>query len=167
MVGTGTGQRPETNRYKRFYVGAPVSFSIFKIEPYVDYEDWPDGHDRATYRVFSGAKFGQGAVGLELYDQVRHGQSEQRAGSLYGRWKPGQLGLFARVDYWDPNVDAADRVRQWLWIGGVDWEPSKDVHLMPNFETMRYDAHGAATAPASEDLQLRLTFYYRFSGPGS
>jgi len=167
MVGTGTGQRPENNRYKRFYLAVPVHFSMFVIEPYVDYEDWPQGHDRATYRVFTGARFAQGAVGLELYDRVNHasgGNAELRAGSLFGRYKAAsRVGFFARADYWDPDVRAPDRLRQWLWIGGLDWEPAKDVHVMPNFETMRYDARGTAVAPASNDLQLRLTFYYRFS----
>lgn len=168
MVGTGTGQRLENNRQKRFYLAVPFRVSKIHVEPYVDYEDWPAGNDRATYRLFTGAKFGRGTVGLELYDRVQHasgGNGELRAGSLFGHWMSAkQLGVFARVDYWDPDVRTDDRVRQWLWIGGLDWEPAKNVHLMPNFEAMRYDAQGAAVAPSANDLQVRLTFYCRFPG---
>ena len=168
MIGTGTGQHPENNRQKRFYLAVPFRVSNVHIEPYVDYEHRPGGNDRATYRLFTGAKFGRGTVGLELYDRIQPasgGNGELRAASLFGRWMSAKhLGVFARVDAWDPDARADDRVRQWLWIGGLDWEPAKNVHLMPNFEAMRYDARGAAVAPAANDLQVRLTFYCRFPG---
>ncbi|TMQ47962.1 MAG: hypothetical protein E6K71_08450 [Candidatus Eisenbacteria bacterium] len=75
------------------------------------------------------------------------------------------LGAFARYDRWEPNKRAANRVDQDLMIGGLDWQPYKDVHVMPNVEATKYRAKGTATAPAHDDLQARVTFYYRFSKP--
>jgi hypothetical protein len=39
---------------------------------------------------------------------------------------------------------AANRVDSDLYIAGLDWEPLKDVHLMPNVEATQYHARGTA-----------------------
>jgi hypothetical protein len=171
MVGDGTGQRPENNRDKRFYLAIPLRFANLTLEPYVDYEMAPASGDRATYRAFAGVDAGRTAVGVEYYDRVAHapgGNRELRAASVFARWSASDAwGVFARADVWDPNVRVPDRVREWLWIAGLDWRPFPDVHVMPNIEATHHAARGAATAPPWHDLQARLTFYYTFTKPQS
>ena len=93
---------------------------------------------------------------------------EPRAWSLFARgsFHP-QLSGFARLDLWQPDKRAADRVDTQLWIAGLDWQPVKDVHVIPNVEATQYLARGAGRVPTHHDLQARITFYYLFSRPQS
>jgi len=171
MIGNGQGQKPENNRNKRLYFALPLNLvRDLKIEPYADYEHGLNGADKALYKLFAGYEFKKVAIGAEVLDQVIHSRtvpnSEPRGFSSFARMTPSPtLGAFARYDRWEPNKRAANRVDQDLMIGGLDWQPYKDVHVMPNVEATKYRAKGTATAPAHDDLQARVTFYYRFSKP--
>ena len=171
MLGTGTGQRPEDNRYKRAYFALPLRpVEDLRIEPYVDYEGGPGNTDRALYKLFAGYEFRRLALGGEILQRVNHvnvGRNRMPFGfSVFGRWKAAEkLAAYARYDRWQPDTRAADRIDSDLYIAGFDWEPYKDIHIMPNVEATQYDARGAAVAPAHHDLQARLTFYYRFAKP--
>jgi hypothetical protein len=105
-------------------------------------------------------------------DRVNHrptgGNVEPAGLSVFGRWsRDPVLGVFARFDLWQPDRRSDNRVDSRLWIAGVDWQPIKDVHIMPNMEYQEYVARGSAVAPAFHDLQARVTFYYRYSRPQS
>lgn len=171
MIGDGTGQKPETNRYKKFYASLPIRpVESFRIEPYVDYENGPNKTDKATYKVFAGYELKKATVGGEFYDRVNHvtaGRNQEPIGySVFGRYKASEkVTGFARYDGWQPNTRAADRVDMALWMAGVDWSPSQDVHVMPNLEGTQYSAQGAAVAPPHHDLQARITLYVKFSKP--
>jgi len=171
MVGDGQGQKPENNRYKRYYLSLPLSpIRDLKVEPYVDYEPGFAGADKALYKLFAGYELKKGAVGAEIVDQVVHSRTgpntEPFGLSVFGRMAPSPtLGAYARYDRWQPNTRAANRVDSDLIIAGLDWQPYKDVHVMPNVEATQYRARGTAIAPAHHDTQARLTFYYRFSKP--
>ena len=171
MLGNGLGTKPEDNRYKRAYFSLPLQpMGDFRIEPYVDYEWAPDGANKATYKVFAGYEFKRAALGAEVVDRVNHASSgpnkEPFGFSIFGRLRAHErLQAFARFDRWQPNTRAADRIDSDLWIAGFDWEPYRDVHVMPNIEAAQYHAKGAAIAPPHHDLQARLTMYFRFSKP--
>ncbi|HMI30828.1 MAG TPA: hypothetical protein VK527_03745, partial [Candidatus Limnocylindrales bacterium] len=171
MVGNGPGQKPETNRYKRYYLSLPLNLiKDFKLEPYVDYEPGVAGADKALYKLFAGYELKRGAIGAEIVDQVVHsstGPNTEPFGlSVFARMAPSPtLGAYARFDRWQPNTRAANRVDSDIYIAGLDWQPYKDVHVMPNVESAQYRARGTAVAPAHHDTQARLTFYYRFSKP--
>jgi hypothetical protein len=171
MVGDGTGQRPEDNRYKRVYAALPVHVGALWVEPYADYENAARSSDRATYKLTVGYEPPHSVVGLEIVDRVQHrlaGNTEPAGASVFARWsRDPRFGAFARFDFWKPDRRASNRVDQLLWIAGVDWQPFKDVHLMPNLEAMQYDAKGTAAAPSHNELQARVTIYYRFSKPQS
>jgi hypothetical protein len=171
MVGNGIGQKPEDNRHKKFYVGLPVRIRDLRVEAYADYEDVIAGQDRVTFKGFAGYEFRKAAVGVEVVDRVNHrpaGNQEPAGFSAFVRATPTPtLAAFGRFDLWKPDRRAANRVDSQLWIAGLDWQPFRDVHLMPNIEAMRFDAKGTATAPTHDELQARLTFYYRFSRPQS
>jgi len=171
MVGDGNGQKPENNRYKRLYLAIPIlPIKDLRIEPYVDYEWGVNGADRNVYKVFAGYELKKGAIGVELVDAVQHSRvaanTEPRGLSAFGRmaWTP-TLATFMRYDRWETNKRADNRVDQDLFIGGVDWQPYKDVHVMPNVESLQYRAQGTGVAPSHHDTQARLTFFYSFSKP--
>ena len=171
MVGNGTGQKPETNRYKRVYLALPLNLlRDLKLEPYADYEWGVNGTDKALYKIFAGYEFKKVAIGGEFLTQVAHSRvapnSEPRAWSAFARVTPmPTLGGYVRYDRFQPNKRAANRLDSDLLIAGLDWQPYKDVHVMPNVEATQYRAQGAAVAPAHHDTQARVTFYYKFSKP--
>ena len=171
MVGNGQGQKPENNRYKRFYFSLPLSLiRDLKLEPYVDYEAGVAGADKALYKLFAGYELKRGAIGAEIVDQILHSSTgpntEPLGFSVFGRMSASPMvAAYARYDRWQANTRAANRVDSDLYIAGLDWQPYKDVHVMPNVEATQYRARGTAIAPAHHDVQGRLTFYYRFSKP--
>jgi hypothetical protein len=195
MVGDGTGQRPEADRFKRWYLSLPLRFGDLRIEPYADYqpvrvtpnlaapaepESVAVANDQATWKIFAGYELRRLALGVEAFDRVLHragvNNVEPRGLSMFARGTLAPtLNAFARADLYQPDVNATKRVDSWLWMAGVDWtpfrdgawQPLKDVHVMPNVEAVRYQSKGAAVAPAHGDLQARLTLYYRFSRPQS
>ena len=184
VVGDGNGQKPETDRFKTIYFSIPVRWGGLRLEPYVDYQavrvnagtaaasDTVANNDQATYKVFAGYEFRRWALGVEALARVNHmavkPNREPRALSVFARgdFHP-RLAGFARFDLWQPDKRAADRVDTQLWIAGLDWQPIKDVHVMPNLEGTQYVSQGNGQVPAHHDLQARITFYYLFSRPQS
>ena len=172
MIGNGVGQKPEDNRYKKFYLSLPAKVGDFRFEPYVDYENAASAHDRASYKMFAGYEHRLGAIGVELLDRNNHNpgapSQNPRGCSIFVRSNPRPtFGAFARLDAWDPDRHLVNKVNTQLWIAGVDWQPIKDVHFMPNIEATQFDAKGTAVAPPHHELQVRLSVYYRFSKPQS
>ena len=171
MIGDGTGQKPETNRYKRAYLALPMRPNdMVVLEPYVDYEAGPKGEEHATYKALAGLDVRRGTLGIEVVDRINHvpgaPTTEPFGISAYARGKVNpKLGWVARYDRWQPNTRLANRIDSDLYIGGLDWEPFKDVHFMPNVEATQYRAQGTAVAPRHHDLQARITVYYRWSKP--
>lgn len=170
MIGNGPGQKAEDNRYKKFYVSLPLRAGDLRFEPCADYENAFGAKDRATYKLFAGYALKRLALGAEALDRVNHrpagGNQEPRGYSVFARGGPAPaISAFARVDVWEPDHRLANRVDQRLWIAGFDWQPIKDVHFMPNVESMQYVAKGTGVVPPHHDLQARITFYYKFSRP--
>ena len=171
MLGTGTGQKVEDNRYKRAYLAVPLRpLENLIVEPYADYEWAAGGKDKATYKLFAGYELRRAVIGGEIVDRVAHQtgspNKEPFGFSLFGRWMPRpEVAAFARYDHWKPDDRAPNRIDTELWIAGLDWQPHKDVHIMPNVLTTRYFAKGTMTAPAHHDTQARVTLYWKFSKP--
>lgn len=184
MVGNGAGQKPEGDRFKTVYLGLPLRWGGLRLEPYADHQavrvnagraavsDTVVNNDQSTWKVFAGYEFRRWALGAEALARVNRlagkPNQEPRAYSVFARgaFHP-QLAGFARFDLWQPDKRAADRVDVQLWIAGLDWQPVKDVHVMPNVEATQYLRRGAGRPPAQHDLQARVTFYYLFSRPQS
>ena len=173
MVGNGAGQKPEDNRYKKVMLALPIHVGDLRVEPEVDYENAASGHDRATYQAWAGYEFRRFALGADVLDRVNHlpvatGNQEPFGFSVFARGAATPtVAAFARFDLWQPDRRADNRIDSQLWMAGLDWQPFKDVHVMPNVEGTEYDAKGTAVAPPHHDTQARVTFYYRFSKPNS
>jgi len=171
MIGNGTGQKPEGNRYKKSYCSMQLQpIPELKIEPYFDYEGGYKGTDKATYKLFAGLELKRVVIGAEVVDRVNHspsGNQEPFGLSVFARTAPptAKLAAFARYDRWQPNRRADNRVDTDLYIVGLDWQVYKDVHVIPNVEAAQYRAQGTAVAPSHNDTQARVTFYYKFSKP--
>ena len=186
-IGDGNGQKPETDRFKKLYFSLPLRVGALRIEPYADYqgvrvnldraqpvqpESAAVNNDQTTWKIFAGYEFRRFAIGFEALDRLnRKGPApteEPRGYSYFARaTATSTVAVFARLDQWIPNRRATNRVDSQLWIAGVDWQPFKDVHIIPNIEATQYLAKGTAVAPAYHDLQARITLYYRFSRPQS
>ena len=147
----------------------PAKGEGLTLEPYVDHEDFPGAAERSTYKALAGYEFKMLTIGGEVVDQIRHtggAKTEPFGVSVFARGKMGStLSGYARFDRWQPNTRAANRVDSDLYIAGLDWEPHKDVHLMPNVVATQYHARGTAVGPPNHDLQARITVYYRWSKP--
>jgi hypothetical protein len=177
MVGNGVGQKTETNRYKRFYLALPLRLGDLRVEPYADYEpvrtSAVGNFDKNTWKVFAGYELRKVAVGMEALSYVKRqgaGKTQEPAGvSVYvrGTARPTVAGV-ARFDRWYSDLNNGNRIDNMLMIAGIDWQPYKDVHIMPNVEAKQYVSHGNPAAfPSHNELQGRVTFYYRFSRPQS
>jgi hypothetical protein len=187
MIGDGNGQKTETDRFKRWYLNVPVRVGDLRIEPGVDYmpvrvnlarvashtDSLAMNNDLATYRLFAGYEFRRVALGVEGIQRIAHKVPSttnvtSRGFSVFARGRATETSnWFARVDQWSPEARKVNRVDTRLFIAGVDWQPVKDVHIMPNLEATQYVQHGTGAAPKFHDLQARVTFYYRFSRPQS
>jgi hypothetical protein len=190
MIGDGTGQKPETDRYKKYYLSLPARFGDLRVEPSLDYQavrvdltknrahtdSLGLNNDQADYKIFAGYEFKRMALGAEALTRVNHKvpsarTTEPRGISVFARGTlTPTLAALARFDAWTPDSRAAACVNTRLYIVGVDWQPMKDVHLMPNVEATEYVPHGtgpASVPPKYHDLQARVTLYYRFSRPQS
>jgi len=172
MIGNGLGNKPEDNRDKKFYLALPSRWENIRIEPYVDYENVPNHQDRATYKLFAGYEARLWALGVEGTDRVNHKagapNQEPRGYSVFARYAPNAtVAGVARFDLFMPDKRLVNRIDSQLWIVGLDWQPFKDVHFMPNVEATQYVAKGTAVAPVYHDLQARLTVYYKFVKPQS
>jgi len=177
MVGNGAGQSPEGNRFKKGYLSLPIRFGDLRVEPFGDYEavrtNVHGNFDKSTLKLFAGYELKKMAVGLEAVDRVnRRGAARSqnpRGLSLYARGAitPTLSGV-ARYDHWISDQNLGNRVDSDLYIAAIDWQPYKDVHIMPNVEAKQYISHGNPAAfPSHNEIQARLTFYYRFSRPQS
>jgi len=177
MFGNGAGQSPESNRFKKYYLALPIRLGDLRVEPFGDYEsvrsNVKGNFDRSTLKLFAGYELKKMAVGLEAVDRVnRRGalrSQNPRGISVYARGtlKPTLAGV-ARYDHWVSDQNLGNRVDSDLWIAGLDWQPYRDVHIMPNFEAKQYISHGNPAAfPSHNEIQARITFYYRFSRPQS
>jgi len=171
MMGNDTGQKPETNRDKRFYFSAPLKWHDLQVEPYFDYAYVPGNKDIATYKIFAGYEAKRVAVGYEQLQRVIHDPAlayQKPTGfSAFARGSvvPAKLNAYARYDRWIPDKNKGNRVDSDLWIAGLDYQAWRDIHLEPNLEGTQY--HGRGTGPASvpppyHDLQARFTVYYLF-----
>jgi hypothetical protein len=178
MIGNGAGQAPsDSNRFLKYYLAVPIRIGDLRLEPFGDYEsvrtNVSGNFDRSTLKIFAGYEFKKVAVGFEAVDRVnRRGplRSTNPGGfSIYARSqvRPTFAGV-VRYDHWADDQNNGNRIDSDLFIAGVDWQPYRDVHIMPNVEAKQYISHGNPAAfPSHNELQARITFYYRFSRPQS
>jgi hypothetical protein len=165
MIGNGTGYKgPETDKFKLFmYSFWVVPVKGLTLQAYADYQKTPAKVNDFVYKGFVAYEHRQFTVGVEGFQQLFQGDNGDKKGlgiSFFGSAipVPGKtFKVFGRFDYWDPDTDI-DNNEVNLIIGGLDFIPAGNVHIMPNVAIQTY-----AQENKDSDITARVTFYYKWA----
>lgn len=185
MFGNGSGSRPETDRYKRFYSWLQYSPSKdFTFTLYADYNFRPKiespvnpgtqvSNSDYTVTAFAGyMKKDVYSIGIEAFQNFRENGFVEN-GALKTLMKTGisvsgtyffspQYSLMGRYDYFNPamNNDAVKRQRN-LFITSFNYKPVDRLILSPNIiiETYQTTETGRVIKPS---VTGRFTVNYTF-----
>lgn len=157
MLANGSGQQSESDHYKKVYGLLHFEPGTLNVTTYVDWEKRPDNRDRTTFATFIGLKKKNFHGGLEAFVQWRNHTAQVRGLSLFGSGQISEkIKVFARSDFFDPD-NKSDDDGEYCFLGGLDIEPVKDIHIMPNVMGTNFQAPDV-------DIEVipRLTLYVKF-----
>jgi len=169
MIGNGTGQKPENNKYKKYYASLSVKpVKEFVVEGYVDYEPAADDKNKTTLKGFAAYQTARLTIGTEVLQQTQAKAGMAGADrspfclSLFA-WAevPNVQGLnvFARYDFYNPDTKVSSTgFNENFMTVGLDYMPIPNVHIMPNLWLNSYSAKG--TGSVNADVVGRVTFFY-------
>lgn len=187
MIGDGSGNKPETDKYKRFY--AQFQYNPIKnlsVTLYGDLKSKPSVKDPQsnsnppstlsnndlTYALLLGYKEKDNfSVGAEAFlnttqNGIRSSEVvKDRNGlgfSFFGSYNfSQQLSAVGRFDYFDPNTntDFKGDSRNWF-IFSLNYKPVDKVTISPNVIVETYESINGRSIDAS--VTPRITFYYSF-----
>ncbi len=141
MIGQGNGHKPETDKYKKFYSSIsfePKNYLFFEIV--TDYEKKNTLAEAKTIKGLAAIKGENWLMGFEtgrrydghLNDIIRQGIS------LFGRAELSQhFNILGRYDNFNWNKDI-NETGDSLYIFGIDYQPHKQVHVIPNIWITSY-----------------------------
>lgn len=160
MLANGSGQASEADNNKKIYGLLHFKPGALNATAYLDWEKRVGSRDRMTFAGFLGLQRDGFHGGIEGFLQKRNnpaGDVQVRGVSLFGAGHVNELAkVFGRIDFFDPN-DGAGNDRTLHFIGGLDFEPTKDVHLMPNVLVTSFQAAGVDT-----EILPRMSLYVKF-----
>jgi hypothetical protein len=185
MFANGSGNSPETDKYKRYYgqVSIKPSDNLYAMVN-VDFQDRAQiadpfnvgkKVDDGTLTASGFVTYGQSGVyklGLEAFTQstsdgFNNGTaltSKSALGiSVWGSvFLQSDLAVVVRYDNYDPNTDGKSKgdLRN-LIIAGLDWKVDKNVSIMPNLYYETYEAPTVGPTPKAA-ITGRVTMYYAF-----
>jgi hypothetical protein len=181
MWADGSGNSPETDKYKRYYAHIQVKpVTNLQATFYVDYKDAANnaagnstGTTTAAFFVgyaepfaynFNAEVFMNSQANSFMPAGGSLGSKNGLGFSLFGSYNVlPELAAVARYDYWDPNTDGAANakgdVRNYI-LAGASWKVDKNVSIMPNIVYETYESIGAYSPDAS--VTGRVTLYYIF-----
>ncbi len=176
MFANGNSNKSETNKGKKIL--AAITFNPAKniiLQFYGDYDGLLDVTSQITAQGFAAYKTDRIRVGLHYVRQIRKKEgSEDLVLDMASVFIAGQmsetLNFFLRVDNMlDPNpkgdaiayIPFDPTARSTFFVGGLDFTPIKNVHLMPNIEAVVYEENDEGVKPDT-DIIPRLTFYWVF-----
>jgi hypothetical protein len=187
MIGNGTGNRPETDKYKRYY--GHIQFTPFKqftTTLYVDFRARPNIDDPTstsnppatisnndlTYALFLGYSekdayaFGvEGFLNQRQNGLINAGAVKNRTAlglSVFGYYNfSKELAVVGRFDNYDPNTDSNFKgdSRNWFLLS-LNYKPVDKVTISPNVIIETYESIGGRSIDPS--ITPRITFYYSF-----
>ncbi|MCX7877690.1 MAG: hypothetical protein N2510_03500 [Ignavibacteria bacterium] len=175
MIGNGTGQRPEFNKFKKYYGTIYAKpFKNFQTEIYADYEPVSSEKSRITLKGFASFKFRKFTLGLEAVSQNRKNEGGENInvnpfgissfirGNLIGK-EQEILNVFIRYDFFNPdlNNDSAG-YNENFFCAGLDYMPLENVHFMPNLWFNSYSSKTSSLPHRKSDLVIRMTFFYLY-----
>jgi hypothetical protein len=188
MIGDGSGNKPETDKYKRFYAHIQYSpIKQFTATLYADLKARPNINDPAstttppatvanndlTYALFLGYKekdaytFGvEGFLNPRQNGMIKNGELKDKTGmgiSAFASYNfSKELAVVGRYDYYDPNTDSDTKgdSRNWF-IFGLNYKPDEKVTISPNVIIETYESiPNGRSIDAS--ITPRITFFYSF-----
>ncbi|HWR83921.1 MAG TPA: hypothetical protein VN285_11525 [Candidatus Deferrimicrobium sp.] len=171
MVGNGNGQKPENNKYKKYYGGIFVKpTKEFVVEAYADFQPAAQDRNVMTLKGFAAYQSSKFTVGVEAFQQTQNkadsaGNDKKPLGVSVFAWVPipnvQNLNGFARFDFFDPDTEV-DSVgfKEMFFAAGVDFMPISNVHFMPNVWVNSFSAKESGDKDA--DIVARLTVFYTY-----
>jgi hypothetical protein len=172
MIGNGNSQKPENNKYKKYYAlisGSPIQ--NISVEAYVDYEPAADKKDRTTWKTFFSYQEKSLMIGAEIVEQVQKNQGTLPAdkaafGIALFSWFAfsEQYKAYGRIDYYDPDRLSPGIGFYECFISlGFDYMPIKDFHFMPNLWINTFTDKSSAGRKKDADIVPRITFFFVFN----
>ncbi|MBI4534669.1 MAG: hypothetical protein HY708_00225, partial [Ignavibacteriae bacterium] len=190
MVGNGAGNRPETDKYKRYYILIYIkpmtNLHVTLFGDYTDRGNISDLYNTLTPQEsvpngsFTTAAFvgytekNLFNVGVEGFLQTRQNGFNDVASlslkslnsigiSAFGSVTIHQgVDLVGRFDFFDPNINAKARGdRRNFIIGAIAWRADKNVSFIPNVQIETYSSLPGGRS-IEPSITGRLTFYYLF-----
>lgn len=178
MIGNGTGQKFESNKYKKYYgslYAKPVKG--LTLEGYSDFEPNAGDKNKITLKGFAGYQGSIFSIGVEAVQQTqKKAVSDSIDAVPFGisafAWvnlmkksihpeNQQILNAFARFDYFDPDTKTDDAgFRENFITVGLDYMPVKDVHIMPNVWITMYSDKSTLKVKKDANVIARMTFYY-------
>ena len=163
MVGNGNSTKSEKDNDKKLY-------GLVRLKPagalvataYVDWQSQPKDQGQTTFAVMVGTKSGDLHGAVEAFTQTRKNAAagedvtSQGVSAFGAKRLRERTKAFARVDIFDPNNDADDDGNV-LLLGGLDWMPTKGIHIMPNAQVVIHNAPGVDT-----EVVPRVTGVFKF-----
>ncbi|MEO8514237.1 MAG: hypothetical protein ABI543_11795 [Ignavibacteria bacterium] len=176
MIGNGNGQKPEINKFKRYYgtlFAKPVKG--LQMEVYADYEPAADDKNKTTLKGFVGYTVDKFNFGVEAFEQMQKnaggkdidaapfGISAFVWGNLLGKENKPVLNAFARYDMFNPDMknDSTGYKENFITVG-LDYMPIENIHFMPNVWVNSYSAKTTSATERKADVVGRMTFYFVF-----
>lgn len=183
-VGNNSGNKPEIDKYKRFYFQYQYKLTPrFTFTLYEDIKQAPQIVDSSSDNKGSNTAYNTAffagysekdryAIGAETFYQVtKNGfkvgnvlDNKNTLGfSAFGwyQFKP-YVGVVGRYDYFDPNSQNLSRGdARGLYLAALYVKPYKNVYIMPNVEVETYQKLPLGQTFKSS-VTPRLTFYYQY-----
>jgi hypothetical protein len=181
MLANNSGNSPETDKYKRYYVHLQLKpMTNFQATLYADYKDVANvtagNNGTWTSALFVGYSVPfMYNINAEVYMTSQAHAFTPTGGTLGSKKGVGfsvfgsyslipELAAVVRYDYFDPNtnsaVNAKGDLRNYV-IAGLSWKVDKNVSIMPNLLYETYEAQPNHGEP-DPSVTARLTLYYVF-----
>jgi hypothetical protein len=169
MVGNGTAQSAENDKYKKAYASFTVRpVKDLAVDLYGDYMDIAGSKTMATYKVYASYKLSDLHLGAEYFDQVQGnatpGHQKEITGFSAYAWTPlvKSLNAVARLDTYNPDVNVTTSgYKEMFYTLGLDYTPDAKVHIIPNVWINSFSEQGTSKSKDA-DVVARLTFQFIF-----
>ncbi len=192
MLANGTSQKPETDKYKKFYyeLFAKLMGQKLMLDVSGTAETAGGGKDISVIKGFVAYSSKAIVIGAEYVASTQKKATQNLTDAanprdvnvtplgmsffLHGPIIADKLNYFARYDTYnpdtkyDPNITYAKSPATYkdaFYVLGIDYTPVKNVHIEPNLWNNSYHSmKGDATGKAKSDYDMapRITFYYIF-----
>ncbi len=168
MIGNGAAQKPEFDIYKKFYgsVNAKLFNKRLLLELYADYLPQELSEDKYTIKGFVGFQNDKVTFGVEPFiirqkqanaaDLEFNGTTVMLRGTLVDK----KLYGYSKLDLFKNAADL-DKYLKFAVIG-LDYQPTKGVHIMPNVWFTNYKFLNNGTIENGSDVVGRITFWFKF-----